>query len=302
MGISVSGQLAGPTPWDVKGDASISILFFSISVSFHETWGDPGTDQNQNRIDIIQLLTDAIADNSNWRAVIPDNNSQHVSIKTITPGGNESVVHPFGTLTFSERIVPLEIDITRFGNDLPKDANHFDIAASDTGVTTSPVKEEFAAANFFDLTDDQKLSRPSFEPMISGFAVTNTSDLLTSTALSEDVDYRLTYLRKKKNMLEFAGSYKYAKSYFQSNLKSGAVAKSNLSYARNRISSNAPDAVAVVSGNYAIANTADMKLHSSSLVAGSYSEAQDLYNKLLSGQPALKGQVQIVLDHELNSN
>lgn len=302
MGISVSGQLAGPTPWDVKGDASISILFFSISVSFHETWGDPGTDQNQNKIDIIQLLTDAIADNSNWRAVIPDNNSQHVSIKTITPGGNESVVHPFGILTFSERIVPLEIDITRFGNDLPKDANHFDIAASDTGVTTSPVKEEFAAANFFDLTDDQKLSRPSFEPMISGFAITNTSDLLTSIAQSEEVDYRLTYLRKKKNILEFAGSYKYAKSYFQSNLKSGAVAKSNLSYARNRISSNAPDAVGVVKGDYVIANTSDMKLHNSNLVAGSYSEAQDMYNQLLSGQPALKGQVQIVLGHELNAN
>ncbi|HTS45755.1 MAG TPA: DUF6603 domain-containing protein [Puia sp.] len=302
MGISLSGQLAGPTPWDVKGDASISILFFSISVSFHETWGDQGTNQVQNTIDIIQLLTDAIADNSNWRAVIPDNNSQHVSVKKIDPGGNESIIHPFGTLTFSERIVPLEVDITRFGNDLPKDAKNFDIEASDPGITTSPVKDQFAAANFFDLTDDQKLSRPSFEPMISGFAISNTSDLLTSTALSEDVDYRLTYLRKKKNILEYAGAYKYAKSYFQSNLKSGAVAQSRLSYAQNRISSNAPDQVSVMDTGYAIANTSDMKLHGSGLTAGSYSEAQGLYNKLLAGQPSLQGQVQIVMEHELNPN
>ena len=225
-----------------------------------------------------------------------------MSVKKIDPGGNESIIHPFGTLTFSERIVPLEVDITRFGNDLPKDAKNFDIEASDTGITTSPVKDQFAAANFFDLTDDQKLSRPSFEPMISGFAISNTSDLLTSTALSEDVDYRLTYLRKKKNMLEFAGSYKYAKSYFQSNLKSGAVSQSRLSYAQNRVSSNAPDQVSVIDPGYAIANTSDMKLHASGMTAGSYSEAQDLYDKLLAGQPSLQGQVQIVMGHELNPN
>src|SRR5207244_8530941 len=41
MGIRVSGELSGPTPWDAKGDASFSILFFDITVSFHETWGDP---------------------------------------------------------------------------------------------------------------------------------------------------------------------------------------------------------------------------------------------------------------------
>jgi hypothetical protein len=119
--------------------------------------------------------------------------------------------------------------------------------------------------------------------------------------MSED-DYCLTYLRKKRNLLEFAGSYKYAKSYFQSNLKSGAVAQSNLSYARNRVSSNAPDQVAVVDASYALANTADMKLHGSGWVAGSYSEAQDLYNQLIAGQPSLQGQVQIVMEHELNPN
>lgn len=129
MGITVSGNLTGPTPWDIQGEATYTLIFVPISVSFQKTWGDSATDQSQNKIDIIQLLTDAIANNGNWQAVIPDNNSQHVSIKSITPGTTDPVVHPFGTLTFSERIAPLGIDITRFGNDLPKDANHFDIVA-----------------------------------------------------------------------------------------------------------------------------------------------------------------------------
>ena len=34
MGISFTGRLAGPTPWQVEGTASISLLFFSVSVHF----------------------------------------------------------------------------------------------------------------------------------------------------------------------------------------------------------------------------------------------------------------------------
>jgi hypothetical protein len=301
MGISVNGQLTGPAPWYVHGDASYTYII-TISVSFSHGWGDPGPDQSQNKIDILGLLTAAIADNRNWRVILPDNNSQHVSIKSIDPGTTDPVIHPFGTLTFSERIVPLGIDISRFGNDLPQDAHHFDIAASDPGITTIPATDQFAAANFFDLTDDQKLSQHSYDTMTSGFSVSSTSNLLTSAAISEDVDYKLSYLGQEKNILRFVGSYRYAKNYFLSNLKSAAVSKSMLSNARNRVSSNAPAPVSVVATKYAIANTTDMKLYSGSLVAESYSAVQDQLNTLLTNQPALRGQVQIVLDHELNPN
>ncbi len=301
MGISVNGQLTGPAPWYVHGDASYTYII-TISVSFSHGWGDPGPGQSQNKIDIIGLLTAAIADNRNWRVILPDNNSQHVSIKSIDPGTTDPVIHPFGTLTFSERIVPLGIDITRFGNDLPQDAHHFDIAASDPGISTIPATDQFAAANFFDLTDDQKLSQHSYDTMTSGFSITSTSNLLTSAAISEDVDYKLSYLGQEKNILRFVGSYRYAKNYFKSNLQSSAVSKSSLSHTLNRVSSNAPDPVSVVATKYAIANTTDMKLYSGSQVAESYSAVQDQLNTLLTNQPALRGQVQIVLDHELNPN
>ena len=40
-GITLTGQLTGPSPWDAQGEASLSFLFFDIAVSFHVTWGDP---------------------------------------------------------------------------------------------------------------------------------------------------------------------------------------------------------------------------------------------------------------------
>ena len=38
--VGLSYQLQGPTPWRVRGTASIPILFFHIDVDFDHTWGE----------------------------------------------------------------------------------------------------------------------------------------------------------------------------------------------------------------------------------------------------------------------
>ena len=149
MGVTVSGQLSGPSPWNVQGSASISLLFFSISVNFNETWGSDNADSGPQPIDILSELTAAVADDSNWKAVIPDNNSQHVSLRQIPVTGGELVIHPFGILTLSQRLVPLDISIDKFGNDVPKDVNRFTIAAEDSGLQTTVAQEQFAAKPTF---------------------------------------------------------------------------------------------------------------------------------------------------------
>ena len=85
-------------------------------------------------------------------------------------------------------------------------------------------------------------------------------------------------------------------------MKAGAVSQSKLSFAQNKPSSNAPDAVAVPETRYAIANKSDMKLHSPGLVAGSYTEAKQQYEELINKNPAIKDQVQILSHYELNMN
>ena len=77
----------------------------------------------------MALLGSAINDNRNWMAAIPTNNKLHVSIRNIPESA--MAVHPFGILTFSERLVPLEIEISRFGNKLPKDVRRFEIKVDD---------------------------------------------------------------------------------------------------------------------------------------------------------------------------
>ena len=309
MGISLSGQLSGPTPWNAQGSASISLLFFSVSVSFQKTWGNSGQDSTKQLIDIVALLVTAIGDGRNWKADNPDNNSQHVSIKQLPDTGDDLVIHPFGILSFSETIVPLDLDITHFGDGLPLNADYFDIGPADASLAVTPQTAGFAKANFFDMTDDQKLSEPSFDPMKSGFMISNAGQLVVpDTSLQPtdpvalDVDYRLSYLRPNTSLPPSYQIYGIPKDYFQAGLLSSAPALSTLSAIRNRVPLNAPDPVPVTAGQYAVAGVADMKLASGTSLVGSYAEAQYQYDQLVKNQPALQGRYQIVNDYELNSN
>ena len=302
MGIHLAGQLSGVNPWNARGEASITILFLEVSVSFDETWGDSADKIDPPKEDIVARLTAEINDDRNWRAEIPDSNNLHVSIRKMELPPDQIVIHPMGVLTFSERLVPLAIEITKFGNKVPLDAKRFDIKATDPGILTQTVTEEFAPANFFDKNDSEKLSSPSFERLTSGFKVTGASSLVMPTAVNKSVEYELTYLREKRTQLFRADDYLMASHVFKASTKANAAAVSTLSYARNRISVNAPDAVAVEPPRYAVANVSDMRLAGPDLVAGSYTEASQKYSALIAQRPELKEQVQILAHHELNQD
>jgi hypothetical protein len=302
MGIRLSGQLAGPKPWDARGEASFSILFFDITVSFHETWGDEPDAIASETEDLIQRLTSEINDDRNWKADFPQTSSLHVTIKKLESTPNKVVVHPFGVLTFSERLVPLEITIEKFGVKAPKDANRFTIVPSGGGVGSDPVSELFAPANFLNLKDSEKLARPSFESMRSGFRVTGAGALQVPAMVTKSVDYELTYVRKKRGLKLFAGLYAFAKDLFKSNLRASAVAKSSLSFTSRRPSVNGPDDVMIEKEGYVIVSTADMQPFASASVAGSYTEASQQARELLAKEPALAGKVQIVSTYELHTD
>lgn len=301
MGIHVLGELSGPKPWDVKGKASVSFFFFSVSVPFHVTWGDAATETEKEKADLILLLINEIKDSRNWKADIPANNKLHVSIKKITQTGDLLVIHPFGILTFSERLVPLEIKIDKFGNRIPKDANQFEITTPDTTLSHENVREQFAPANFLEMKDEDKLSRPSFEKMISGFKITGSSELKApENILSKEVNYEFSYLGRKKKPVK--DKYQYPGLFFKAHTKASAASQSPLSFLNNRDSINAPQQIAIQEEQYVIANISDMKQYSSAPAAGSYTEAMQHYNELIRGKPELKDQLQVLSLYELNTN
>ena len=122
------------------------------------------------------------------------------------------------------------------------------------------------------------------------------------TAVNRSVDYELTYLHKKRKERTRAGKYRMGKTAFKASTRAGAVAQSPLSYARNRVSVNAPEAIAVATPRFGIANVEDMRLAGPDMLAGSFTEASAKYNALISRRPELRDQVQILAHHEINDD
>lgn len=312
-GINISAQLSGPTPWDAQGEASLTILFFEISVDFHVTWGDPpGAIENQTE-DLLALLQRQLADTSNWRAELPPNNHLHVSLRKIEPPAGTSllVIHPMGVLTFSQRSLPLEdYVIEKFGNKAPLDVNTFKLTnANSNGVGVAAnyqdTREQFAPGEFSKLNDSDKLSRNSFERLPSGFSLVGASDLVTPIPVQRDVLYELSYLHRKQARLEFRGLLQMALGTYNRLVKGSAVRKSALSLQQTRPSMNGPAQVVLPEEGFALANVSDLKSHlngeGGAVVFKTQAEAYQRQQQLIQQNPALAGQVQVVSHFELNS-
>ena len=238
----------------------------------------------------------------------------HISLKKIEPVAGEDllVIHPAGVLTFSQRSLPLEdYLIEKFGNKKPLNENKFKLTNANSGGTIIPadyqgIREQFAPGNFTELSDSDKLSRKSFEPLPSGFKLTATSDLLTTMPVSRPVEYELSYLRRKKSGLVFKIIITLAVRAYDRLVKGSAVRQSVLSLQQNRISLNAPAQVVLPQESFAVANTADLKSHVQSAngpeLFVTQAEAYQRHRELISANPALAGQIQVVSHFELNPN
>lgn len=313
-GINISAQLAGPTPWDARGTATLTILFFDIDIDFHVTWGDQPSAIDSKTEDLLALLKREFADTRNWRADLPPQNHLHVSLRTIeSPEGAAAplVIHPAGVLTFSERAMPLEdFHIDKFGARKPLNENHFKLSGANAGGLPIPadyqgVREQFATSQFSELSDSEKLSRRSFDRLPSGFSLTGTSNLQSTIPVTRDVVYELSFLRRKPVRTEFKGIVRLAVRAYERLVKGSAVRQSVLAQQQIRTSLNAPPKVTLHDEQFAVANVADLTAYArpgeKTLHFATQAEAYQHHQELIRRNPALAGQIQVVSHFEIAS-
>jgi hypothetical protein len=313
-GINVTAQLRGPTPWDARGTASLTILFFEISVDFHVTWGDPPPAVDQKTEDLLDLLKRQLGDTRNWRAELPPENHLHVSLRAIglsATGEAPPVIHPAGVLTFTERSLPLGgYLIEKFGTRKPLADNKFTLSDANAGGLAIPadyqgVREQFAISQFTELSDSEKLSRRSFEPLPSGFSLTGTSNLQAALPVTREVMYELSYLRRKPIRIEFSGLVRLALKAYDRLVKASAVRQSALAKQQTRPSLNAPPQVTLPVDQFTVASVADLTGYAAAgepaRTFSTEAEAYQHQKKLIRSNPALAGQIQVVSQFELAS-
>jgi hypothetical protein len=213
-------------------------------------------------------------------------------------------------LTFSQRSLPLEnYFIQKYGNKKPLKENSFklsNVMCKDTVIPADfqNVREQFAPGNFTELSDDQKLSRRSFDKLPSGFKLSATSDLRVATPVTREVKYELNYLRKKQFLLIFVGAFSLAANAYNRLVKAGAIRRSALSYQQKRKSINAPAEVLLPQEMFALASVIDLTSHlnngQKAVLFATQAEAYQKHREIITENPALAGQIQVVSHYELN--
>lgn len=190
-GIHLDAKISGPAPWHAWGEACLVIRWWpDICVPFDTpNFGDDRQIELPVQ-DPWPQLSAAIESAANWSSSRPKGTYRSATMTAASDGSNP--IDPTGGLVFRQPVVPLGRRITRFGQTKPPGgADRFpieEVLASGMSVQWSSVDEFFAPASFENLSDDEKLSRPSFERMAAGFAVADDA-VNHGAGVGTSVDY-----------------------------------------------------------------------------------------------------------------
>jgi len=303
-GLHVDGLFSGPRPWHLHGDASIDILFFSVSVSLDISWGD-STPAILPQKPVLPDLLPALADPRNWSAILPSNTSQAVTLSAPKPDDTTLRVHPIGILSVREKVVPLDLQITRYGNATPSDGNLFaisDVQINSEEEARQPIQDYFAAGQFLTLSDADKVSAPSFEKYDAGVTI-GSSNIVAGSDSPRTVVYEERYIDEPTGFSRFARLYAMPANIHLAMTRQGAgfaspLKNSGLFKYGAEVSGNA---VKTADPSYVITSVEDLSVRSDIVVSGgsTFFQARATLDSYLAIHPEETSNLQIQPLHEV---
>ena len=176
-GISIKGMLTGPSPFYVRGEGSISLFFFDITIPFEATFGERREVSLPEKSPLAELEA-ALADSRNWTSTLPERVFAGVSRTTPVDAPAVLLHDPVGVSSFRQKVIPLNKMLERFGEFSITGPNRFDVAAVHVGDdtdTSPPLVKDFMAPGLSEnLTDQEKVTRDSYELEVVGVEVGGT--------------------------------------------------------------------------------------------------------------------------------
>jgi hypothetical protein len=188
IGVHLHGHLSGPTPWRVRGDVCVSILWWDACLGFDASFGkkrraelppidpwDPRPQNSDPELPLVGLFA-AAEDARNWAGEPPPAAFSVVTLAARDPDAPPPL-DPLGAATFRQKVVPLSQKITKFGAFKPVVHDKFHLSSLRIGSVSvdlarvSPVNDDFAPAQFKEMKASERLSAPAYEEMEAGFTV-----------------------------------------------------------------------------------------------------------------------------------
>jgi hypothetical protein len=172
--VELNGALEGPRPLRVSGKAKFEILWCDFTVRFDATLVKGERPPLPAAVNVLVQLREALSSASSWSTQRSAMETHGVALRSLPPGGGSApiVLDPLGRIVVTQQVVPLNTgaDIEIFGSAPVSGDRRFALTASldGTPLPSTPVQASFAPAQFFVMTDDEKLTAPSFQSMDAG--------------------------------------------------------------------------------------------------------------------------------------
>jgi len=301
--LHVHASLSGPRPWHVEGEASISILFVDASVNFTATVGD-ATPASVPPVNIVPALTNAFQEPRNWSAEQPLGYLQVVVMSPPEADKAKVLLDPVGGAKLEQRSVPLNETINKFSENKVDPAVKFVVTSvklGDTALGATPplVRDKFARAQFQQMSDQDKLSTQSFEPMDGGMRI--ASDVAThGDSNFDDVEYN-TIKYEGFGPPEHGLRYRLSAAAQLAYAQCGAVAKAatmnsgTLKYAPPPLSSKL---VSMKDDVFVVASMSDLTVQPGVTAPVTKGAAMQALTDYLARNPSAAGTLQVVAIHE----
>jgi len=180
--INIKVLLEGPGRWHARAHASISILFFSVSGTLELEWGTEAALILGPPIDVPQKVRDALAADAVWSHVLPAVDAGSVQLRS----GVEAL-HPLGLLRLTQTAAPLSVPLAKYGANEVLSAGPVTVEISASGGVAARAEELFATSQFFQLSDEERLSKPAFLPFEAGATLSGEAWVVSDPETAEVV-------------------------------------------------------------------------------------------------------------------
>ena len=296
--IRLEFSLEGPTPYRARGSGYISILFWEFSADFDVTWGE-SQDTSLPPITVMPLLKAEFEKIENWKAELPPESNLLVSLRKLNEATDLLVLHPVGVLRISQRAIPLDLTLDKIGSQKTTGANKFSVSVNTVNLgLKGKVDEQFAIAQFQNMSDAEKLSRPSYQPNPGGVDVSvSGNQLKTSGTVKRIVRYELITI--DTNYKRFAKKFfLFVNSLFYHFFRGSAVTKSVLSQNYKQQRKPYAEAVEVLPDSFVVAFNANNAAVSDQAVFASEALAREYMSTQVAANPNLGEQLHVIPQFE----
>lgn len=294
-------QLSGPAPWNAQGTATLSIdlwLFsIDISVDFDITWGE-SDNPKLPAIEALPLLAAEFGKTDNWKAEIPSSANLMVTLRKLDTAEGQMVLHPLGALRIAQRTLPLGIQVDKVGNSPVSDAHRFSVSVHAPGLApTGPAPvEKFAIAQFQELSDAEKLSRPSFQDMDAGVELGVAGRQLGSAKVTKRIVRYEVKLIDGDDKYQAFRWFAHVGALFFHWLGGAAITRSTLSqaYRRKMVPTQAAERIQVGQAGYVVAGLDDNKPLAGTSVFEAEAYARDYLKAQISQNPGMADSIHVI--------